>query len=155
MKAPQHFIALRAACLPLIEGYHRDLLVHDRRLIRRHPKVPFIHVTRQYGSYLTLLHPAENYPPEGKEIPYIFSTADRWHLLKESGSIVAFCQKNHPDALVHYFDGQKLQVITYEKAASIIEEYIKGIKLTWARESQALADSRRLKFRQLLPLAAH
>jgi hypothetical protein len=137
MKAPAHFHQLRAASLPLISAYHADLLKHDRRIIRRNPDCPFIHVTRDYGSYLSMLIPAEKYPPEGELVPYIFGTADRWHLLKELPGTIEFAEKNHPQALVQYFDGKTLRPITYPQARAILEDYRKAIIEKWREETPA------------------
>lgn len=123
MKAPQHFHTLRTLCLPHIQHYHGDLLKHDRRAIRRKPKTPFLHLTRDYGTYITMLIPAADYPPQGVEIPYLFGHADRWHLLKEIGTHMAYGAKNHPNALLHYFDGHILRRITYPQADEILRLY--------------------------------
>lgn len=137
MKIPAHFQALKAACLPLIQGYHADLLKHDRRFIRKNPDCPFLHVTRDYGTYLTMLYPAGKYPPEGVSIPYLFDKADRWHLLKETSGTIEFAEKNHPNALVHYFDGKSLRVVTYPQARQILEEYRRSIIAKWRDETPA------------------
>lgn len=135
MKAPAHYLTLREKCLPVIQGYHRDLLVHDRRLIRSHPQVPFIHIARDHGTYIAMLRPAESYPADGVSVPYLFSTADRWHLLKECGSIVEFAEKNHPLAMVHHFDGRTIHPITYTQARHIITEYKNTIIRQWEIET--------------------
>ncbi len=123
MKAPAHFHQLKAACLPRIEDYHADLLKHDRRAIRRRPTTPFIHLTRQYGTYITMLPPAEEYPPQGVEVPYLFGKADRWHLLKEVSEMIRFGMNYHPDSLLHYFDGENLRTVTYPQAQEIVRLY--------------------------------
>lgn len=137
MKAPIHFHALKAASLPLISGYHADLLKHDRRLIRQNPDCPFLHVTRDYGTYISMLIPAEKYPPEGLLVPYLFGKVDRWHLLKELPGTIAYCEKHHPQGLVQHFDGKTLRVITYAKARQILEDYRKTIIAAWQAETPA------------------
>lgn len=131
MKAPAHYHTLKAACLPLITAYHRDLLMHDRRFIRAHPQTPFLHVTREYGTYLDMLHPASHYPPQGKEVRYLFGYANRQQILDQVGSGVNYASKHHPDAVIHYFDGKTLRRITYAQAAPIVEAYQKAIRREW------------------------
>jgi hypothetical protein len=156
MKSPAHYHELKAACLPLITAYHADLLKHDRRLIRKNPGTPFIHVTRDYGTYIDLLFPAEKYPKPGVEIPYLFGMADRHHLLRECGSSVRYSAAHHPSATVHYFDGTTLHKIDHERALRIVNDYQIRIRREWARAANEAESSRRLRVLQgcLAPLRA-
>jgi hypothetical protein len=138
MKAPAHYFTLKAAALPRIESYHRDLLVHDRREIRRKPACPFLHLTRQYGTYLTMLIPSTDYPPQGMEVPYLFGHADRWHILKERAGCMEYGKKHHPNALLHYFDGKTLRTITYDQASEIVRQYTARITAEF-RQLKAVA----------------
>lgn len=131
MKAPAHYHTLKAACLPHITAYHDDLLVHDLRAINEKPGCPFIHLTRDYGTYLTMLIPAADYPPQGKEVPYLFGHADRQHILKEVANSIEYGRKHHPEALLHHFDGKRLHRISHTQAAAIVEAYQKAIRREW------------------------
>ncbi len=123
MKAPAHFFQLRTACVRRITAYHKDLLVHDRREIRSHPGTPFLHLARDFGTYLTLLIPATAYPPQGEQVRYLFGHADRWHILKQITSVQIYHQSHHPDALLHYFDGKILREISHDQAKEITRLY--------------------------------
>ncbi len=138
MKAPAHFWDLRSAALPFIKDYKSDLIKHDRRAIRRDPTTPFLHVTRDFGSYITMLHPPSKYPEKAKEIPYLFGTATREHILREIGGFMNYCKNTHPDAMVHHFDGKNLHRITYDQGFDILARYTIHIQATWSRESRKL-----------------
>lgn len=139
MQAPAHFDQLTAACLPLIQQYHDDLLVHDRNAITAHPTTPYLHLTRDYGTYLTMLIPAADYPPAGVEVPYLFGHADRHHILKGISAHMEYGKKHHPNALLHYFDGKSLRTVTYPQADEITRQYCAAIKATWISGSQRQA----------------
>jgi hypothetical protein len=120
-----------AASLPLISHYQDDLMVHDLRAISENPKTPFLHVTRDYGTYLTMLVPADAYPAAGEMVPYLFGTADRRHILKGKGAEIDYAEKNHPNATVRHFDGATLCRVSYAQARQIIADYQRAIETAW------------------------
>jgi hypothetical protein len=140
MKAPAHFHLLRAACLPHLQHYHGDLLRHDRRLIRRHPDLPFIHVTRDMGSHTQLMPLADHplWPEQGKEVPYLFGKADRYHLLRDAEGFMDYFIKNHRESsvLVHHFDGRELHRIDYAKGDEILRQWARDVRQEWAQSAR-------------------
>ncbi len=129
---------LEEKCLPLITSYRDDLIKHDyATIVTECPGVPFIHSTRDCGTHMALLQPADTYPPEGKQVPYLFATADRWHMLKEASVIVDHGIKENNVLLWHYYDGRKLRQITAEKAKQLVTEYQRHVKRQWCNELAA------------------
>lgn len=131
MKAPAHYFTLRDACRPLIQHYHADLLKHDRRALREYPTLPFFHITRSHGTHLILLRPADAYPKAGERVPYLFGTATRAEILARNLDVLQYCARNHAGDTVHYFDGKRLAIITYARAADLMVEYLRAIKAAW------------------------
>lgn len=131
MQTPPHFDNLRYLSLPLIQAYHDDLLVHDLAAITKYPTCPFLHVTRDYGTYLDMLIPAEDYPADGVKIPYLFGHADRWHILKHIGSSREYAEKHHPGALLLHFDGKTLREISHDFGRRVVADYQAGIRSAW------------------------
>lgn len=118
-------------CDGFIRAYRDDLIKHDKAEIEENPGVPFLHTTREMGTTMTFLTPAEDYPAPGEKVPYVFGTADRWHILKEKRGAVDWYRRNIPDALWHYFDGKELRRITLDEADEIVSDYIDGVKYVW------------------------
>lgn len=136
-KAPAHFIALREACLPHLKHYHRDLLMHDRRAIRSFPDVPYLHVTRDMGTHLQFMRPTDHpsWPAPGQEVPYLFSTADRDHLLKEAEGFIKYFIASHREesVLVHHYDGRTLRKISYRHADDLLSRWASNVRHGWNR----------------------
>jgi hypothetical protein len=84
----------------------------------------------------------ETYPPEGKKIPYLFSKADRWHILAQIMPVFDSIERNENTRLLLYFDGSRLRKLTIARAKGILEEYVESIRRTWRDEMNA-ADRRR------------
>lgn len=141
---------LEALCLPFIESYHNDLLEIDRTLIEQNPGKPFIHYTRKWGTYLIGLPDADHpyWPAEDVKIPYIFSEADRLHILRETAGIPAWMEQHYPTSLVHWFNGQQLVAIDHAKAKELVLAWRTHVQETWWKTSRLNPD------RQLLAIAA-
>jgi hypothetical protein len=129
---------LEDRCLPLIQAFKDDLLVHDRKAIDDFPNTPFLHWTRDTGTTIVhLLEPGE-YPGPGQRVPYLFGTADRWHILNGVRDMATYHVKpmNDPHKYTaHYFDGERLRPITVDKAVEIAEQYRRRTEALWHREN--------------------
>ena len=126
---------LNTISFPRLKAYYADLFVHDKREINKHPaNTPFIHITRDYGTYLTMLAGPEFYPKKFETVRYLFGTADRYRILEQLDSSIVHCQKNNPNALVIYFDGMKFQKVSFEKALKIVHRHMDEIKEQWSKE---------------------
>lgn len=120
---------------PFIEAYEDDLLVHDRNAILASPGVPYIHWTRDTGTWMTVLWPAdsESYPPKGVSVPWLFGTAQRETILEQKVSLAEY--RNNPlnteTLLCLYFNGKTLRKITTERAADIVADYERSVRRQW------------------------
>ena len=105
-------------CLPLVEHYQADLLVHDKNIIQEHSGVPFLHWTRQSGTWIVFLYPStsDRFPPRGVEVPYLFGKANREHIATQIGEVAEGIEKMSNTLLTHYFDGKRLKRITVKQA---------------------------------------
>jgi len=123
---------LRDECHPLIEHYHTDLTQCDRKTIQNNPGVPFLHWTRSMGTHLVMLYPAENYPPQGVFVQFLFGQADRMHMLD---AVLSMAQSHSAERtiLAHYYDGKKLHVVTADRAVTIAREYRQSVLNQWER----------------------
>ena len=106
-------------CLAVIQSYQSDLY-QDIEIIKSGKASLFF--AYDCGSHAIVLRDFAEYPQEGEQVKYLFGTADRWHLLNETGAILE-CESVKNAPIVHYFDGHKIRQITHEKAARIVEDY--------------------------------
>lgn len=119
------YAQLEAVSLPHIQSYHTDLTQIDRNWLADNPGVPFLHFTRDYGTYLVGLHPHDHpkWPAEGTLVRYIFATADRRHILRETAGVPAYVRREHPRALAHHWNGTELVPVTLDQAVEIATEW--------------------------------
>lgn len=115
---------------PIVEHYRTDLDI-DRQMIDDNPGMPFLHWTSESGTHLVMLHPAdhEDFPPKGEWVPYLFGTADRYHILNGVKSYAECLKDTHQ--LVHYFDGKRLRKIDPAQAVKIASDYVKRVEGEW------------------------
>jgi hypothetical protein len=127
------YTELKAACLPLLEAYHDDLVKHDRQFIEDNPGVPFLHQTRKSGTTMIPLWPAEAYPAKGEYVPFLFGTADREHILQGVTDMAEYVLS--PVALktlaLHYYDGSILRSVTGKRFLELAWEHRRRIERQW------------------------
>ncbi|MCP4651546.1 MAG: hypothetical protein GY853_15900 [PVC group bacterium] len=115
---------VKKQALPLIKNYRDDLLKHDNNLINKEcPGMPFLHFTRDWGTHIIFFSPAADYPGPGEKVKYLFSYADRYHLLKSRKEVFDAIYVNFKVELVLYYDGVKVQKINKAQADKLIKEY--------------------------------
>jgi len=130
---------LRKRCLRLIEHYHDDLLVHDRRIIRNFQGTPFLHWTRCTGTCIEMLHPHDDdsWPKKGERVKYLFSTADREHILRQCVGTSEYRanKMNSETRLVLYHDGKgtNLREIDVLQAVQIAKEHQRRVLHMWSK----------------------
>jgi hypothetical protein len=122
--------------LPLISHYKKDLFKWDRREINGNLcrfNRPFLHYTGDCGTTMIILSHPDYYPKAGEKVPYLFSSADRLHILREKASMARYMLKNPSfrGLMVLYYDGEVLHEITTEKAVEIAECYVDTIFDHW------------------------
>tara|TARA_Y100000310_G_scaffold226309_1_gene228409 strand:- start:212 stop:607 length:396 start_codon:yes stop_codon:yes gene_type:complete len=115
--------------LPLMEAYHDDLLIHDKREIeQQYPGRSFIHFTGSTGTHIITLYEITDYPNKDDRVPYLFGSADRWHILEGIKGMCNCMARCNRMSLIQYYNGKTLRTITYEKAKQIVQEYTRKIK---------------------------
>lgn len=126
------FEQLVEQCERHLEAYRDDLMVHDRKNLEKNPGVPFLHWTRPTGTTLALMVGPEDYPAKGEQVPYLFGTADREHILK-SVRVVAYASfQDSRHLLALHFDGEKLRPVSAKTVGRIIDEYESKVRAAWA-----------------------
>lgn len=115
------FKMVREKSLPKMKAYHTDLLVHDRDDIKKYKGVPFIHITREFGTHIVFLWPANSsaWPKKDEKIVDVF------------GYAIKHCKEQQNAVLVLFFDGEKLIEIDIEKAGEVVAEHQKNILWQW------------------------
>lgn len=124
-------------CSPLVEAYRDGLLVYDRDLIAMYPGRKFLHFTRNTGTFLHLMHPADDavFPPKEVRVPYLFGTADRSHMLEDVQKCVKSSCKSSSTLLILYYDGKRLQEVDRDKALTLWLDYAEGVCRQWTKEA--------------------
>lgn len=127
---------IESKSLPLMTDYQRDLTYHDKKIIDGNPGIPFIHITKNMGTNLVLMPPADHqsWPEKGESVPYLFSHADREHILKQKQEVLpAFMRWDTVD-IIQYFDGKRVREITEDETHVIVRDYINNILNIWEGE---------------------
>ena len=119
----------------LITHYRDDLLVHDLNNLKKClDGTPFLHFTRDTGTYMVMLIGADEYPAKGERVPYLFGSADREHCLNGVWDVVNHCTDGfYGQHVCHYYDGRTLRKVTNVQARNIASEYTATIRSQWAR----------------------
>ena len=132
---------LQANCYPelrrkvrkLIQAFHCDLDKYDRDILKAIDPTPYLHFTRELGTHLIVLRSASDYPKAGEQIPYLFGTADREHILRSGMSIFECIDRERNTLAVHHFDGAKLHEIDMDKAKRVLQDYMDDVRRQWQR----------------------
>jgi len=114
--------------LPFIDSYQDDLLVHDKNQIKSFPDRPFLHFTGSTGTNLVTFHFLEDYPAKDELVPYLFGKAGRFHILSQVMAQVECMERCNRMSLILYYDGNRLNEITYQKAKSLAREYSRKMR---------------------------
>lgn len=118
-----------------LEGYKTDLDI-DRKLIADYPGRPFIHITRDYGTHMTVLMNYEDYPKGGETVPYLFGTAGRYQLLdgvRDFYEAVLHTWRKPDIKKICYYDGKEVKKIDEDTGRAIIETYIANMKIKFLK----------------------
>ncbi len=115
--------------LPFIFSYKDDLLIHDKRQLAEYPDRPFLHFTGSTGTHIVTLYFIDDYPPKGEQVPYLFGTADRNHMLAAAGSETENMTRWNRMDLILYFNGKTLKAIDHSTAVKTVDDYIAKMKI--------------------------
>jgi len=123
-------------CRPFILAFEDDLLKHDMNNLRDNPPYPYIHITRECGTWLFPLLPADspNFPEKNERVSYLFGTADREHILKQTTECLTGNTIAETALLVNYFDGKELRTISLSMAISIAKRHMNVVLYDWRDE---------------------
>ncbi len=140
------FEQLRAKARPLMTAYFEDLTEIDRKAIAEKPGVPFLHWTREWGTGLQFLLPADDasWPAKGEVVPYLFGRADREHILTQNREVAAYYLTMGQTRIAHYFDGRTLREITTQDAVMIAAEHGRKVRDEWAKPERYWTTERAL-----------
>jgi len=133
------YAELHKRCIHKISKFESDLTAIDREWLIEHPGVPFIHVTRTYGTHLLALWPATQYPAPGEYVPYMFGVADRGHILHGLTDFLEAIVKVHAGQVQQwlYYDGQRLVDATEARARTIVAKHIAATEAAWKKATVA------------------
>lgn len=106
---------------PHIKHYHDDLMVQDRNWIDGNPGIKFLHFTRECGTDLIGLYPADHaaWPMAGEKVPYLFGFATREHILKQTVEIVKYRTAYGLNKLTLYCNGTSVVEIRPSQAIEL------------------------------------
>jgi hypothetical protein len=140
MEAKEVYNIIEKNSLPLMEAYQTDLTKIDREAIEAMPKlygklVPFVHITRDWGTHLDEFWPVESYPEPGKLVPYLFGSVDRQGLVDRAGSTVQYYTERKAEQsaikLIQYFDGETVKEISLGRAMAMFIQYRHTVRNGW------------------------
>jgi len=119
--------------LPLLEDYKTDLLQHDFKQITSIEWTSFIHFTRNSGTHLLKLSTV-GYPKKNEIVPYLFSQADRLHILKELYTVFETLQGSALIIQYYDFNNDTVKIISSESAESLILNFTRNTIKKWSVE---------------------
>jgi len=135
MEAKELYKIIEKNSLPLMSAYQTDLTKIDREAIEAMPKlygklVPFVHITRDWGTHLDEFWPVESYPKPGEMVPYLFGHVDRDGLVDRAGANIEYFASHRAEEvlLVQYFDGDTVKEISLDRAVDLFAKYQQGMR---------------------------
>ncbi len=130
----QAYTEIEAAALPLIEHYQTDLTKHDRNAIYANDGAAFLHATRSHGTLIFSFRPHDSpaYPDAWQQVPYLFGTADRRHILTQDGHVIR--SNDRSGDTWHHWTGKTLQRITHAEAVKKWNEHEARILERWNQD---------------------
>ena len=126
---------LETKVLPLLKDYQTDLTHHDRVAVTDEmPGIPFLHFTRDLGTTMVPMYPADadKWPAKGQYANYLFAKATREQILDETTKMADYCVtpgRNYHLAL--HYDGQELKEVTFEQALAIAHQHQANLLKEW------------------------
>jgi hypothetical protein len=124
------------------------LLVLDKATIAENPGVKFLHFSRQCGTWLHLMHPADSsvFPAKGRRVPFLFGTAEREQILDGERLCVQSSCRSGSTLLILYYDGKKLRSIDGQRAKQLWAAYHADVMRQWSKEGISETAGYRLEY---------
>ena len=121
MKHQEIIDQLKANSLHIMEGYQVDF-DYDLDYLKKKGCVPFVHVTRPMGTHLFFRYTrATLLDPEKK--PYLFGRLTNAQAYRQEVKLLRDGLLSS-DYLYQYFDGEKVTLISPEKAVELLQATI-------------------------------
>lgn len=119
------FDTIKTAALKVMIGGQSDLYI-DAQCIDENPGVPFLHFTRDTGTYLVFLPPFEKLPARGRYVTRLFGTINRDDVVDNIANMIGYCAipQNNLSLLVHHCDGVNVRKITMKKSIEIAKQHV-------------------------------
>jgi|SRR6187402_272193 len=132
------FEVIREASLKVMVTYQSDLEI-DRAEIEKNEGVPFLHFTRASGTYMVMLLPYDRLPGKGLRVPYLFSDADRNHVINQIEKMSGYYHSRNEGRMgeclvTQYFDGVKVKKIGADRAAQIGIDHAASLRKKISKE---------------------
>jgi hypothetical protein len=125
----------------IVTHYRDDLLKHDLNIIAASPGTPSLHWSRNTGTHLMMLLPAnhESWPAKGETTPYLFGQAGRDHILSQVADVARYFSKGGERVdLCLYFNGTEFEEINKDRAIQIADQYASNVRQEWRDQEEAL-----------------
>lgn len=124
MKPLQCYKQLEKESLPYIKAFKKDLLCWDKKALFEHAGTSFLHFTRETGTHIVLFHSADKYPKKNETVKYLFSYADRYHILNQVYETVKYLTSKEKHDLILYYNGRTLKQIDKQRALDLALDYV-------------------------------
>lgn len=133
MTKSELYYQLEEAVYLHLKSFQTDLTVHDFSWIMSNPKTPFLHAANENGTHLIALVDADKYPATGEKVKYLFSYADREHLLNQvvQMAVTLVEPSGYNARICHYYDGETLSKINRIDFVEKARTYARNIRLKW------------------------
>lgn len=125
--------AMRPHVMRRLTHYLDDFNKHDRAWIEEtEGRIPFLHATRDTGTHLIPLWPAEAeyYPLPGETRKFLFGQADRHHFLRSPFETI---EGALADADWLAYGGRHVLVTSTHNAAALARSHVKEVETAWTR----------------------
>jgi hypothetical protein len=131
------FEQLHAKTKNFVQHYATDF-EHDKKSLQENPGARFVHIARSTGTSLSLFRTdLTHFPKKGEMVPYLFGTAGRERILKDSVFEIEYYAQNYGNDhlyIIYYFDGKKLLKIDFKKAIELKNQYVNNVLQIWENE---------------------
>ncbi|MCO6500123.1 MAG: hypothetical protein J5I47_07065 [Vicingus serpentipes] len=128
------FEKLKVFVEPHLKNYKNDLLVHDKKTLDTY-KGPFLHYTRENGTHILLMIPAEEYPDS--QVSILFGVGDRVDLLLNLKDAQETFNKSGLVKAVHYYSGNGILIpVTMDIADQILYQYTRNTIDEWEEQEK-------------------
>lgn len=119
------FEKLKVFVEPHLKNYKNDLLVHDKKTLDTY-KGPFLHYTRENGTHIILMIPADEYP-DSQVLDLLLNLKDVQETFNKSGLVKA----------VHYYSGNGILIpVTMDIADQILYQYTRNTIDEWEEQEK-------------------